>query len=206
MSRKAMDAAAVERERTRMLAQARRLTEQDGFKRLSMRKLAAGLGVTATTIYRYFASKDELFLSLLVTGFNRLHGGMARCAAQARSEDGRLKAAADEYIRFGIEDKGYYSLMFGSDYPECREYADPREAALAQEATRVSMDVIGLVGELAAQAAGRPVPVERVVQAWMLLHGFVSLYHSDVFEHLTGDTGALREATARRAVEMGLGS
>lgn len=204
MARKAMNAQDVQRERSRILAQAQRLTEQGGFKHLSMRKLAACLGVTATTIYRYFSSKDELFLSLLVTGFNRLYEGITRRTAEERDMDAKLKAAADEYIRFGIEDKGYYSLMFASDYPECREYTDPREVELAQEATRVSMSVAGLVGELAAQAAGRPVPMERVVQAWTIMHGFVSLYNSGIFHQMVEDVDALREETVRQAVNIGL--
>jgi len=204
MARKAMDAQAVERERERILVLAQRLTEQDGFKHLSMRKLAEGLGVTATTIYRYFSSKDELFLALLVTGFNRLYEGMARCVAETQATVEKLKAAADEYIRFGIEDKGYYSIMFASDYPECREYTDPHEAARAQEATRVSLAVARLMGEAASQAVDRPVSVERVVQAWIVLHGFVSLYHSGIFEDMVGDVQALREATITQAVNIAL--
>ncbi len=204
MARKAMDVQGVERERQRILAQAQRLTEQKGFKCLSMRKLAEGLGVTATTIYRYFSSKDDLFLSLLVTGFNRLFEGMSQRTKEAADPVEKLKTAADEYIRFGIEDKGYYCIMFASDYPECREYTDPREAAAAQEAARVSKCVASLVAELAEQAVGRPIPTERVVQAWIILHGFVSLFNSGVFAHMVEDVQALRAATVRQAMCIGL--
>ena len=204
MARKAMDAQNVERERLRILAQAQRLVAIDGFKYLSMRKLAAALGITATTIYRYFSSKDDLFLSLLVTGFGRLYEGIAKRAAEAEGPTEKLKAAADEYLRFGIEEKGYYGMMFASDYPECREYTDPREMAAAQEATRVSMCVAGLLGDLAAQAAARPVSQERVVQAWTIMHGFVSLHNSGVLEHMVGDMAGLREATRRQAMNIAL--
>ena len=149
----------MEQARSRILAQAQQVIEEGGSRYLSMRTLAAKLGVTATTIYRYFASKDELFLSLLVVGFNRLLVGIAARAEQEPQACEKLKAAISEYIRFGIEEKGYYNMMFAGDYPECREYADPREAAAAQEAARISLCVAGLFAEIASQAAQRsPVP------------------------------------------------
>jgi hypothetical protein len=90
--------------------------------------------------------------------------------------------------------------MFASDYPECREYVDPREAAAAQEANRVSMCVAGYFRELASQAAGHPVSRELVVQIWTILHGFISLYHSGIFEHMVDSVDELREAVLRQAV------
>ena len=204
MAKKAMDAQGVERERSRILAQAQRLLEQGGFRDISMRKLAGKLGFTATTIYRYFTSKDELFLSLLVIGFTRLYEGIAARISEKQQVCERLQAGLEEYIRFGIEEKGYYNIMFASDYPECQEYSGPREAALAQEAQRISFGIVGLIGEIVMQAGDGEAdsPQSRIAAAWAMLHGFVSLYNCGMLGNVAGDMQAARDGFVQRV--MGL--
>jgi AcrR family transcriptional regulator len=202
LARKAMDTQDIEQARSRILMQAQRVIEEGGFKYLSMRRLAAKLGVTATTIYRYFASKEELFLSLLAVGFNRLHAGIAARAAKERRAEAKLKAAVEEYIRFGIEEKGYYHIMFAGDYPECREYTDAREAAAAQEATRVSLCVASLFADIASRAAQRPLPQDCIARSWVVMHGFVSLYNSGMFRLMVDDVDSLREGIVRHTMDI----
>ena len=204
MAKKAMDAQGVERERSRILAQAQRVLEQGGFRDISMRKLADKLGFTATTIYRYFASKDELFLSLLVVGFTRLYEGIAARVAEEKPVRQRLQAGLEEYIRFGIEEKGYYNIMFASDYPECREYSDPRETALAQEAQRISFGIVALIGEIVKQAGGGETesPQNRIAAAWAMLHGFVSLTNCGMLGNVAGDMNAARESFIQRVMTL----
>lgn len=199
-----MDAESVQRERSRILTQAQRLLEQGGFEHISMRKLGAKLGVTATTIYRYFASKEELYLSLLVIGFTRLYEGIAARISEQQTPRERLQAALEEYIRFGIQEKGYYNIMFASDYPECREYGDPREAAAAQEAERISFGIVSLIGEAVMQTGctdAEP-PQSRIAGAWAMLHGFVSLYNCGMLGNVAGDMEAARESVMRRAMAL----
>lgn len=204
MAKKAMDAPGVQRERSRILAQAQHVLEQGGFRDISMRKLAAKLGFTATTIYRYFASKDELFLSLLVIGFTRLYEGMTARIAEKQQVRERLQAGLDEYIRFGTEEKGYYNIMFASDYPECREYGDPRETALAQEAQRISFGIVTLIGEIVTQAgeAETEPPQSRIAAAWAMLHGFVSLYNCGMLGNVAGDIQAARDSFVTRVMRL----
>ena len=200
--KKAMDAQGVERERARILAQAQRLVEQGSLRDLSMRKLAAKLGITATTIYRYFTSKDELFLSLLKVGFSRMYDGMAARMAEQREARGRLQAGIEEYIRFGITEKGYYGIMFASDYPECRQYGDPREEATAQEASRISFQILGLMVEALAQCGGAEPPESRIAAVWAMLHGFVSLRNCGMLGNVAGDMEAVRQGFVRLVMSM----
>ena len=51
--------------RAEILAAARRLIDRDGWERLTIRRLAAELGVGATTLYRNVRDKEDLLLLLL---------------------------------------------------------------------------------------------------------------------------------------------
>ncbi|CAN5611784.1 TetR/AcrR family transcriptional regulator C-terminal domain-containing protein [soil metagenome] len=51
--------------RERVLAAALELADAEGIEGLSMRRLGAGLGVEAMSLYHWFASKDELLAAML---------------------------------------------------------------------------------------------------------------------------------------------
>ncbi len=202
MVRKAMDEGRVAEEKARILLQAQGLVEQKGFKDLSMRKLASELGITATTIYRYFTSKDELFLSLLVVGFKRLRDMMTAAVAQAAEPRAALRAAMEAYIGFGLEQGGYYSIMFASDYPECKPYVEPQEQAVAGEATRISMEVLGVLYGALMQCEKVDEPQQRIAAAWAMLHGFVALCRYGSIGSIVEDKDAVRERCIASALAL----
>ncbi len=51
--------------RTEILEAARLLIDRDGWEKLSIRRLAAELGIGATTLYHHFGDKEELLIQLL---------------------------------------------------------------------------------------------------------------------------------------------
>ena len=51
---------------------ARRLIERDGAAALSLREVSRELGMGASTLYRYFHSRDELLTALIIDAFNQL--------------------------------------------------------------------------------------------------------------------------------------
>jgi AcrR family transcriptional regulator len=79
--------------RERVLEAAIALADGEGIRRLSMRRLAAELGVEAMSLYHYFASKDELLQAMLEAVFAEMEpaldghdwqADMRRCALSAR--------------------------------------------------------------------------------------------------------------------------
>ncbi|MEU0007631.1 TetR/AcrR family transcriptional regulator [Streptomyces sp. NPDC006314] len=51
--------------RTQILAAARRLIDRDGWEKLTIRRLAAELGIGATTLYHHLQNKEDLLVLLL---------------------------------------------------------------------------------------------------------------------------------------------
>ncbi|WP_048649170.1 TetR/AcrR family transcriptional regulator [Nitratireductor soli] len=77
-----------------------------GFEAMSMRQLAAEVGVQPAALYRYFPTKEELLYSLMCTHMDGLIAswGEARPAegSENRSPAGQLAAFVENHIRFHL--------------------------------------------------------------------------------------------------------
>lgn len=102
----------VEAFRQEILDAALHLIVKHGFSALSMRKIASRLGVTATTIYNYYASRDELYFFIRIRGFEILFEAIANAYNAKNDPYEKLCAAVGEYVRFGIRNPDYYEIMF----------------------------------------------------------------------------------------------
>jgi len=158
--------------RALILKEAAALFLEVGYERFSVRHLADRIGYSATTVYLYFTDKDGLFQAVVDEGFARF---IARLRAAAESADGpleRLERLGEAYVRFGLQEPGYYRLMFlrRSDFlaGPAAGSTRPRIAALdiLPDAVRQAMDA-GAVhpGDAAATADA----------LWALMHGVVAL-------------------------------
>ncbi|MEN6448141.1 MAG: TetR/AcrR family transcriptional regulator [Syntrophaceae bacterium] len=176
----------IEAIRERILTEALFIINQDGYANLSMRKLALRLGVTAKTIYNYYSNKDELYLMVLIKGFQELAEQF--CTAYQSSENPveKMRAAVTTYVRWGIENKHSYNIMFSMDTPKYADYVGTRMEEVADRQNKVALKIaeIGtaILTEVAAYNASistDEIPV-RLLHLWSTLHGMVSLSISRV--------------------------
>jgi AcrR family transcriptional regulator len=72
--------------RERLLAAAQRLIEEDGYGGASVMAIAERAGVAAGTLYRHFASKEELFVEVFRSVCAREEQAMRAAAEQAGSQ------------------------------------------------------------------------------------------------------------------------
>ncbi|MEV0155508.1 TetR/AcrR family transcriptional regulator [Micromonospora sp. NPDC050686] len=87
---------------------ARQLLERDGPDALSMRRLAAQLGIRASSIYEHLRDKQELEAALISVGFEE----QAELFAQAvRRSDAPIAALAAAYRDFARRQPNLYRLM-----------------------------------------------------------------------------------------------
>ena len=157
-----------------ILDHARHLLVADGYEALSMRRIAASVGCSATSIYLHFENKDALTHALISEGMDRLHDALSAAADGLGAPADRLEALSRAYVRFGLENPEYYEVMFqlhpermarypAEDYRRARRnverFGDAIEAGLAD-------------GSLASP---NPPEVASAV-LWTALHGLVSLH------------------------------
>ena len=174
-----------------ILTEARALFRVGGADGITMRAVAARVGVTPMAIYRHFDSWDELLEAVIERGHATFLGYLQRALAEP-TPAARLFRAGQEYLNFALEHPRDYTAMFmvprapgsGPQRPHWRDVATFRF----------------LVDRLRECAAAGLVQVEDPETAaftvWAHVHGLVSL-------HLAGRVG-LDEAAFRRRYERSM--
>lgn len=88
------------------------LLVEGGYTEFSLRKLAARIGYSATTIYRYFRDKDELILAVIDESFATF-GQQLHAAVYGKADPfDQLEALGRAYVAFGFEYPAHYRVMF----------------------------------------------------------------------------------------------
>ncbi len=105
-----------ERERTAVreaiLGAARELFTAEGYRNVSMRKIAERIEYSPAAIYSYFDSKDEIFFALAEEGYLLLGERVASVLAGIDDPLEALRHALLAFYRFGKENPEYFELMF----------------------------------------------------------------------------------------------
>ncbi|MGD9808018.1 MAG: TetR/AcrR family transcriptional regulator [Deferribacterales bacterium] len=153
----------------------RKMLEQEGIEKLSLRKVAAEIGVSHTAPYRHFKDKTELLAKIAEQGYTELGDAMEKCIAERKGSVPELiKQTAVEYVKQAVITPETSKLMFSGiivikDYPKLKE--------AATRAYDLLVDIIK-----SGQWEG---DIEKYTAAvWSLIHGLSSLIqaenHSDV--------------------------
>jgi AcrR family transcriptional regulator len=94
-----------------ILEAARDLFVAEGYRNVSIRKIAERIEYSPAAIYSYFPSKDDIFFALAEEGFRRLHGRINAVELTGDAlEDVRRCWWA--YYRFSTEERAFFELMF----------------------------------------------------------------------------------------------
>ncbi|MEO0383628.1 MAG: TetR/AcrR family transcriptional regulator [Pseudomonadota bacterium] len=153
--------------------------EQDGLTKLSLRKIAADVGVSHNAPYMHFANKDALLVAVVAEGFALLRAAIAEAGGteELRAEDWQrhVKAGFAAYVHFARLRPRLYAFMHqplgaaptqGDGTADALQQAGP--AALTRLAgTLATGQRLGLVrsGDPSAQA----------LWVWATLHGLAGL-------------------------------
>ena len=95
--------------RDKILDAARELFIAEGYEGVSMRKVADRIEYTPTTIYGYFADKEDLFRQLCHEDFARL-AEVFQSAAMPADVIERINQIGRLYIDFGLKYPNHYTL------------------------------------------------------------------------------------------------
>ena len=156
--------------RDRLCETAQRLFAEHGPDAVTMRQLAAELGVSPMTPYRYFRDKDDILAAVRANGFERFAAALE--AAYDAADDLRDKAAAvgEAYARFAFDNPQAYRLMFDLTQPNENDYPELVRASARARAT-LTRHVEALIESGALK--GDPVLCAHIL--WASLHGAIVL-------------------------------
>ncbi|WP_425144822.1 TetR/AcrR family transcriptional regulator [Deinococcus sp.] len=165
-----------------ILAAALTLLETGGPQELTMRSLAAALGLRASSLYRHYTSREVLEAALATEGTQRLHLALETAAAQQPPAEA-IRNVADAYLHFAREHPALYDLMHA---------AGPPKLATPGPAKDLWNLLLGLVGTV----TGRADDTAGAVAFWAFLHGYRGLERDGLFGLSGPQQGLARGLTA----------
>jgi AcrR family transcriptional regulator len=150
--------------RRAVLDRAVQVIASEGADALSLRALAADLGVSHTAPRHHFSSRQGLLTAVAVEGFVELRQRLERI----RNEGGTFLDIGVGYVSFALDRPAHFSVMFT---PAILDPADP-DLEDAMEAT-FSLLRQG-VDELPSPSAQQDAAA-AVIASWSLVHGLATL-------------------------------
>lgn len=160
-----------------ILTAAKRLFMKFGYEATSIRKIAAEIEFSPTTIYLYYKDKSDIIYALHQEGFKLLSGYFTRHAVSEHPFE-RLKAMGEAYLKFALENREFYELMFIMREPLSfiDAHADPGDAHCWPEGQNVFNGLVATL--LECQRAGYfkgQDPEALALLVWSAVHGMCSL-------------------------------
>ncbi|NOY70252.1 MAG: TetR/AcrR family transcriptional regulator [Deltaproteobacteria bacterium] len=161
---------------------------KSGLDGLTMRRLGASLSMTAPNIYNYFSCKEEIYLSIVIRGFEMLYVDMKTACVHEGGTMARVRAMTDAYMKFGLTHPQYYGIMFTSPTPKYNDYVGTPFEPLSQKELEFSMKIAEMALKTASTVMGipegHPAVLRRVIHVWSLIHGMISLQNSHVVDYV----------------------
>jgi AcrR family transcriptional regulator len=110
---------------------------------LSLRGIAAEMGMSAPSLYNYYASRDDLITDLLVDSYTHQAETLEQASASCETEESieRLLITLLAYRRWALEHPTEFALIAGNPIPG---YVAPIEQtlSLARRGTKVVLDLL----------------------------------------------------------------
>ena len=166
--------------RQEILDAASKMFASEGYANVSMRKIAAKIEYSPTTIYLYFKDKNDLLNQICEDTFGKLYEKVSAIREESGNPLECLRKGTRAYIEFGLEHPNHYEVTFITPIMEyLGEKIHPYEGSMGQRA----FDFLRLqIAECVAQGYLKKGDVDVMSQTmWAAMHGLTSILigHSD---------------------------
>lgn len=155
-----------------ILDESRKLLIKEGFSRLSMRRIAKKVGVSATSIYLHFKNKDELLLTLIDQSIDKLIHTLEKAITAGTDPIQKLEMAGRGYLNFAISHPQEYEIIFLVRPEEMPKYPQQK----FQNIRRGYELMAGIIEEgVEKDFIEEENPLLAAYTIWSQLHGAVSV-------------------------------
>ena len=93
-----------------------------GYAGVTMRGLAAEIGCSRMTPYRYFENKEEILAAVRAAAFKKLNDAIEHAGDDISDPVKRLQAFGDTYLQFAVREPNAYRMMFEFSQADQTEY------------------------------------------------------------------------------------
>jgi AcrR family transcriptional regulator len=155
-----------------ILSAAREIASTEGWRAVTIRKIAGLIEYSPPVVYEYFDSKEALLLELMRMGYAGQLEAIEKARNSSDDPEEALLAMARAWGRFAFEAPDLYQVMYGLggvSFPVTE---------LEKEGEKIAETMAGVLAEILARN-GKGVEDrdvwEKVTLAWGTLHGLVAL-------------------------------
>ena len=149
------------------------MLQDDGEEAVTIRRIAAALGVGAMTLYTYVDGLEDLHRRIISRGFEIIHQNCSTACDQNRKHDDDWMPGARSYVQFAIDHPNLYHLMFATPVdPDDEQFDQIMQGGFAGLHEVVSERLAG------SGMTGKALEVETRKAAgryWIALHGLATL-------------------------------
>lgn len=177
MGRKPMTPEQREKMRSRILNAARERFLEHGLDGLSMRGIAAKVGVSSMTLYLYYDSRQDIVRHIVAEGFGLLNHALEEEAAG--DPETRIHRMSQAYSNFARQNPGYYGAMF-------RYLAATPE--LCDLVSASSSRPVEYLERAIRECRGPEEAAQRATAMWCALHGLAQLEIAGQVQSTNGDS------------------
>ncbi len=165
--------------KTEIVTAARDLFLRGGVEGMSMRAVAAQVGVSATALYRHFRDKDDLLRAVVDEGRETFERSLAG-ALRGTTPRERLRLTGLRYLAFAFEQPEYYQVFFLSwhrlDVARHGRPGGPTQVGGAQSlAQRFLFERLQECAQAGLLAPGED-PMALALFLWGEVHGLAALW------------------------------
>ncbi|KAB1658871.1 TetR/AcrR family transcriptional regulator [Pseudoclavibacter sp. CFCC 11306] len=169
--------------RTRLIEAAADLIAASPGEDISLREICDRVGVKMPTLYHFFGSKQGILDAVIAHGFD-LYISQKQAHESSGDPIQDLRDGWDAHVAFGLQNPGFYTLMYGKIHPGDPAPAEARPTAILLELMQ------------RAEAEGRlSVPADQAAAHILLTNIGVTLRQIIYARPDPVLSGAVREAT-----------
>ena len=157
------------------------IIEERGIGAVSLREAARRAGVSHSAPAHHFGDKMGMLTAFAGRGFAEFGRRMQEAADEVADEgfQAQLRAIGIEYLRFAVERRPYFEVMFRS---EMHDNADPDLESISHDSFGVLMSVVEAMGPEELDGAE---PMHVAMSAWATVHGLATLWLDGALSQFT---------------------
>jgi AcrR family transcriptional regulator len=197
-----------ERRRQSILEAARKVFFEKGLQVASMDEIAEVAELSKGTLYLYFKSKEDLYVSLLDEGMAILQRLFSEVAARPLPADEALRQIGLAYYQFFKEYPDYFKILMFAD---ARDFHTALSQQVLMCSEKSSLACLEIVAQVYARGVKEglfregPSPMEAAIYLWGTSNGMIGLIASKG-EHFKAEHGIDLEALMVRTMRWTLNS
>jgi len=160
-----------------LIEAAKVILERDGADALSLRAIAAEVGVSHTAPYSHFKNKKELISAISEMGYELLADSFtAQVKSPTEANEDLVLSYGASYLEFALANPQLYRLMLGQvETRGLKESANPVVFNTTKDSVTLKRPYLMLKNALEQELKDPQAAKQQALGAWALVHGLSAL-------------------------------